>query len=281
MAKVKGVLYFLWFALKIILKKHFVNEWLFPLSIGFVVSVVTYYKFGQNIIINFFIIIIVSTGIFIGFSIARLNNESKATYDTKDEKDFFDHINNSSKFFCTSIFPDVLNEFKLWFESEMIEKHSVLTSKKMSQEYFMACRLLVFRGKDNLEKIKYSPYHDGTYARRVARIHKNNKIDIAYMTYEEFMTICMNYWDAFFKDDILKFDFAAFISPEESNIIYADDIIKESFLNPVRRIEYKNASNSETQRYSKLIQHIENIIYTETNELEEDYDFCKYLDVNN
>jgi len=279
MATEKGILNFFWSALKITLKKHFINEWLIPLLIGFVVTVVTYFSFGPNIIFQFIIFIIVTTIVLITFSIMRLNNESKATYILGDQG-FVDLINNSSEFFCTSILPDVLSEFKLWFESEIIEKHSVLALKKMSQESFEACRLLVFREEDNLKKIKYQPYLDGTYARRVARIHKNTKIDIAFMSSVEFETMCKKNWGTLFKDDILPFDFVAFISPRGNQILYANYIKKESIVNPVRRIKYVDAIGSESQKYNNLVEQIKSKIYTQTNELEPKYDFCKYLNIN-
>lgn len=279
MAKEKGILNFFWSALKITFKKHFINEWLIPLLIGFVITVVAYYSFGTNIIFQFTIFIIVTTIILVVFSIIRLNNESKSTYILKDQN-YVDLINNSYEFFCTSIFPDVLSEFKLWFESEMIEKHSVLASKKMSQKSYKACRLLVFREKDNLKQIKNNPYLDGTYARRVARIHKNTKIDIAFMFSVEFRTMCKNSWGKLFKDDILPFDFVAFTSPRGKQILYANDIKKESFVNPVRRIIYGIASESDSPKYNNLVKQIKSKIYTQTNELKPEYDFCKYLDIN-
>ncbi len=273
---------FSWIAAKIVEigREYYLTEYFIPLALGVIIALLSHNKLYLHIVLLF----LLTSILFIVIIFKRVENESKeSTYNLPKNFKYQGLIAKSNEFFCTSLIPTVLTNFSTWFEAEMIDSFSVIISRRSRVRTYKACRVLLFEKEKQLNFLRAYAFFDGSYARRVAVIHKNSGVDLAYLPFDKFKEICAenlnNVYFSLAKQNCInkiRCDFAVFRFASNSEILAAVSIKRKSFINPIRSVSYEALNNPEKEEYKQMMDKLKNTLYS-GNRLKPDCDFYKFL----
>lgn len=268
-----------------ILKEHYVTELFYPLFVGVVAALF----FHKIIIFEIAALFIATSLTFMILTYRRARNavkDSVYTFCKSKNEDFETLVNGTNEFFCTSIVPTVLINFSAWFEADMIVSLSFVAKRIRTIRRYRACRIFLFEDEKKLRSLKKDEFYDGTYAKKVASIHRNVGMDLAYLPFEKFNEICSKYLNKIYSSPIIdrprerkRCDFVVFRYSSSIKIYFASDIKTKSFVNPICRIDYDPIDNDhpDKEQYSQMMNKLQTVIYDARNRLKQEYDFHYFL----